>query len=96
MTSNCRSIVSCAGLARTEDNERRGGESEQNPSTSNVIPASEMKAGKLPAEERDVLLLVCVQGMSYRDAVHELGISTVEVKDRLLRARLGLIRTLDL
>lgn len=55
-----------------------------------------MKAGKLPAEERDVLLLVCVQGMSYRDAVHELGISTVEVKDRLLRARLGLIRTLDL
>lgn len=55
-----------------------------------------MMVGKLPAEEREVLLLVCVEGMSYQDAAHELGISTVAVKDRLLRARLELIRKLDL
>lgn len=55
-----------------------------------------MVVERLPAEEQDVLMLVCVQGMSYQDAAHELGISTMVVKDRLLRARQALIKNLDL
>ena len=72
----------------------------ERPSKTQRLPSSsqqvKMMVGKLPAEEREVLLLVCVEGMSYQDAAHELGISTVAVKDRLLRARLELIRKLDL
>ncbi|UEM19078.1 helix-turn-helix domain-containing protein [Skermanella mucosa] len=55
-----------------------------------------MVVGALPADDREVLMLVCVQGMSYQDAAQKLGISASTVKDRLLRARLTLIRKLDL
>ncbi|WP_158046273.1 RNA polymerase sigma factor [Skermanella pratensis] len=66
---------------------------QSHPSSSQKV---KMVVGALPADDRDVLMLVCVQGMSYQDAAHQLGISASTVKDRLLRARLTLIRKLDL
>lgn len=41
----------------------------------------------LPAESRDVLLLVCVEERSYRDAAEMLGIPIGTVMSRLARAR---------
>ena len=50
----------------------------------------------LPEEQRTVLLLVCVEGMRYRDAAAALGIPEGTVMSRLARARLALGRALAL
>lgn len=43
----------------------------------------------LPAEEREALMLACVNGLSYQDAAQRLGISSKVVVDHLLRDRFG-------
>ncbi len=43
--------------------------------------------GKLPDEQREVLLLVCVEELSYREAAGILGIPIGTVMSRLARAR---------
>lgn len=49
---------------------------------------------KLPEEQRAVLMLVCVEGQSYKDAADSLGIPIGTVMSRLARARFGLTRIL--
>jgi RNA polymerase sigma-70 factor (ECF subfamily) len=49
---------------------------------------------KLPEEQRAVLMLVCVDGQTYKDAADSLGIPIGTVMSRLARARLGLSRIL--
>ena len=49
----------------------------------------------LPDHHRAVLLLVCVEGMAYRDASDVLGIPVGTVMSRLARARLALNATLN-
>ncbi|MCJ8052844.1 RNA polymerase sigma factor [Shinella curvata] len=46
---------------------------------------------KLPAEQREVLVLVCVEDMSYRDAAEVLAIPIGTVMSRLARARKNLM-----
>jgi len=46
--------------------------------------------GELPDEQREVLLLVCVEDLSYRDAAEVLGIPIGTVMSRLARARKNL------
>lgn len=46
--------------------------------------------GRLPAEQREVLLLVCVEEVSYREAADILGIPIGTVMSRLARARASL------
>lgn len=46
--------------------------------------------GDLPEEQREVLLLVCVEDLSYRDAADTLGIPIGTVMSRLARARKNL------
>jgi RNA polymerase sigma-70 factor, ECF subfamily len=45
---------------------------------------------KLPSEQRTILVLVCVDGMSYREAGEVLGIPLGTVMSRLARARRAL------
>jgi RNA polymerase sigma-70 factor (ECF subfamily) len=45
---------------------------------------------RLPDEQREVLLLVCVEELSYRDAAETLGVPIGTVMSRLSRARLRL------
>lgn len=45
---------------------------------------------RLPAEQREVLLLVCMEGLAYRDAAEVLGVPVGTVMSRLARARLKL------
>jgi RNA polymerase sigma-70 factor (ECF subfamily) len=49
---------------------------------------------RLPPEQRAVLLLVCVEGLSYKAAAETLGIPVGTVMSRLSRARLALARML--
>jgi RNA polymerase sigma-70 factor (ECF subfamily) len=45
---------------------------------------------ELPEEQREVMLLVCVEDLSYREAAEVLGIPIGTVMSRLARARLAL------
>lgn len=47
---------------------------------------------RLPSELREVLMLVCVEELSYRDAAETLGIPIGTVMSRLARARLKLAK----
>jgi RNA polymerase sigma-70 factor (ECF subfamily) len=46
--------------------------------------------GKLPHDLREVVLLVCVEDLAYRDAADVLGIPIGTVMSRLARARVRL------
>jgi RNA polymerase sigma-70 factor (ECF subfamily) len=46
----------------------------------------------LPEPQREVLLLVCVEGMSYRETAETLGLPMGTVMSRLARARLAIAR----
>lgn len=50
----------------------------------------------LPPAEREALMLVCVRGLSYQDAVQNLGISLGMLQEHLLRGRMTLIAKLNL
>jgi RNA polymerase sigma-70 factor (ECF subfamily) len=47
---------------------------------------------KLPEAQREVLLLVCVEGLSYRETAETLGLPMGTVMSRLARARLTIAR----
>ncbi|HMO09685.1 MAG TPA: RNA polymerase sigma factor [Paracoccaceae bacterium] len=49
----------------------------------------------LPEEQRSVLMLVCVEGMRYREAAEALGIPEGTVMSRLARGRAALVQMLD-
>lgn len=49
----------------------------------------------LPEEQRSVLMLVCVEGLSYREVSQALEIPQGTVMSRLSRARLALAQTLN-
>jgi RNA polymerase sigma-70 factor (ECF subfamily) len=52
-----------------------------------TLNSVESAIGSLPAEQREVLLLVCVEDFSYGDAAAMLGVPIGTVMSRLARAR---------
>jgi len=54
----------------------------------------EQEIRRLPEEQRIVLLLVCVEGMTYREAADSVEIPIGTVMSRLARARLSLMERL--
>ncbi|MBN9277251.1 MAG: RNA polymerase sigma factor, partial [Hyphomicrobium sp.] len=50
---------------------------------------------RLPEEQREVLALVTVEGLSYQDAADMLGIPIGTIMSRLSRARKKLARAID-
>jgi RNA polymerase sigma-70 factor (ECF subfamily) len=48
--------------------------------------------GKLPEEQQAVLMLVCVEGQTYKEAAETLSIPIGTVMSRLARARVALVR----
>lgn len=55
----------------------------------------ERAMARLPDEQRVVLALVAVEGLSYREAAEVIGTPTGTVMSRLARARAALVRHLD-
>lgn len=51
---------------------------------------------RLPAEQREVLVLVCVEEFSYRDAADTLGVPIGTVMSRLARARAAIAAQLGI
>jgi RNA polymerase sigma-70 factor, ECF subfamily len=51
---------------------------------------------KLPADQREVMVLICVEEMSYAEAASLIGVPIGTVMSRLSRARLGISRMLGI
>ena len=51
--------------------------------------------GKLPAEQREVLMMVAAGGLSYEDAADTIGCAVGTVKSRVARGRAALARLID-
>lgn len=67
------------------------------PATDNQHDAVELKSmlaaiRELPKEQQEVILLVCLEGLAYRETAAVLGIPVGTVMSRLARARTALIR----
>lgn len=56
------------------------------------LDAVRRAVSRLPEAQREVLLLVCVEGLSYREAAETLGLPMGTVMSRLARARLAIAR----
>ncbi|HVI17245.1 MAG TPA: RNA polymerase sigma factor [Gaiellales bacterium] len=50
---------------------------------------------QLPSEQRGALMLIAVEGLSYADAAHVLGVPAGTVASRVARARLALVEALE-
>jgi len=51
--------------------------------------------GRLPAEQRAVIALVCIEGVSYKEAADITGVPIGTIMSRLARARQALHAILD-
>jgi RNA polymerase sigma-70 factor (ECF subfamily) len=60
-----------------------------------AMAAVQRAVAQLPEDQRSVLLLVCVEGQSYKTAAEILDIPLGTVMSRLARARLAVGRALD-
>lgn len=58
--------------------------------TSLMLTAAEKAMGELPEEQREVMLLICVEELSYKEAAEVLGIPIGTIMSRLARARLAI------
>jgi DNA-directed RNA polymerase specialized sigma24 family protein len=66
------------------------------PISQSILAEVRHEVDALPTEERTVVMLVCAGGLSYQDVARKLSISPEEVRDRLLRGRLALMKGLSL
>jgi RNA polymerase sigma-70 factor (ECF subfamily) len=79
-------------IVDTEGHQTPGMDGEQ--ATMNRLTLEAVRRGvqRLPPDQRSVLLLVCVEGHSYKETADTLGIPVGTVMSRLSRARLALNR----
>jgi RNA polymerase sigma-70 factor (ECF subfamily) len=71
-----------------------GEDGEQTVGLRSALSQVRREMAHLPEEQRTVLLLVCVQGLSYQEAADILDIPVGTVMSRLSRGRLGLAERL--
>jgi RNA polymerase sigma-70 factor (ECF subfamily) len=60
-----------------------------------TLEAVDAALDKLPAEQRLVIALVCIEGVSYKDAAEIIGVPIGTVMSRLARARQALHAILE-
>lgn len=71
------------------------GDAERELNSRLVLASVQQAVAVLPEEQRSILLLVCVEGLSYKAAAEVLEIPLGTVMSRLARARLAVGRALD-
>ena len=61
-----------------------------------MLQATRAAMGRLPADQAEILTLVCIEGLSYAEAAEVLGLPKGTVMSRLSRARLALADALGI
>jgi RNA polymerase sigma-70 factor (ECF subfamily) len=64
--------------------------------TSLMLKSAGVAIGNLPADQREVILLICVEELSYKEAAETLGIPIGTVMSRLSRARIAISQALGI
>lgn len=83
-----RAAVVRGGNADPVDPDMLSGGNAADEAEANVMLASVRKVvAELPDEQREILMLVCVEGLSYREAAETLDVPIGTVMSRLSRAR---------
>jgi RNA polymerase sigma-70 factor (ECF subfamily) len=60
-----------------------------------ILKELRLAVDQLPVEQRQVLLMIAAQGMSYDDAARRLGVPLGTIRSRLFRARANLMHRID-
>lgn len=60
-----------------------------------VLKELRIAVDRLPIEQKQVLMMIAVQGLSYEDAAQHLGVPLGTIRSRLFRARANLMVKLD-
>src|SRR4029453_9317014 len=84
-----------AGMEPTDLEALAVGDAEREMNSRLVLTRVEQAVAVLPEEQRTILLLVCVEGLSYKAAAEVLEIPLGTVMSRLARARLAVGRALE-
>lgn len=63
--------------------------------TRRMMTATQRRFRRLPIDQKEALMLVVIEGVSYQDAAEKLHISTDELKERLLSGRETLRRLIE-
>jgi RNA polymerase sigma-70 factor, ECF subfamily len=61
-----------------------------------MLKSAEVAIHNLPADQREVILLICVEELSYKEAAETLGIPIGTVMSRLSRARIAISHALGI
>jgi RNA polymerase sigma-70 factor, ECF subfamily len=61
-----------------------------------MLRKTELAMAELPEDQREVMMLVCVEDLSYREAAEVVGVPIGTVMSRLARARLALAEKLGI
>lgn len=64
--------------------------------TAMMLKSTQVAIGELPEEQREVMLLICVEEMSYKEASEVLSIPIGTVMSRLARARIAIAEKLGI
>src|SRR5215468_2062653 len=99
---SCRTFGSISGgharSARMEPTDLEAlavGDAEREMNSRLVLTSVQQTVAVLPEEQRTILLLVCVEGLSYKAVAEALEIPLGTVMSRLARARLAIGRALE-
>jgi RNA polymerase sigma-70 factor, ECF subfamily len=84
-----------AGMEPTDLEALAVGDAEREMNSRLVLTSVQQAVAVLPEEQRTILLLVCVEGLSYKAAAEVLEIPLGTVMSRLARARLAVGRALE-
>jgi len=84
-----------AGMEPTDLEALAVGDAEREINSRLVLTSVQQAVAVLPEDQRTILLLVCVEGLSYKAAAEVLEIPLGTVMSRLARARLAVGRALD-
>lgn len=79
-----------AGREPVDPDQLDGGDARAEVESTLMLAAVRREVARLPEDQRRVLMLVCVDGMSYREAADALAVPIGTVMSRLARARLAL------
>jgi RNA polymerase sigma-70 factor (ECF subfamily) len=93
--NDVRRSVARGGISHAIDELHDNHASASNAEASLQLRDLERALGKLPVEQREIILLVALEGMSYADVAAVVGVPVGTVRSRLSRGRAALRQLMD-